>query len=102
MAGYDQIKVTGTVTIGTNVTLSSKVWSFSPAAGQVFTLIDNDGTDPVSGTFTGLPEGSTLTLSGVYPFRISYAGGDGNDVTLTSLIRYDRCALPKRRHHWIR
>jgi hypothetical protein len=34
--------------------------------------------------FANLPEGSTLTADG-YRFRISYLGGDGNDVTLTVL-----------------
>jgi len=35
----------------------------------------------VGGTFNGLPEGTFFTNGGA-PFRISYAGGDGNDVVL--------------------
>jgi hypothetical protein len=50
----------------------------------VFLLIDNDGTDAISGTFNGLPEGATVNV-GPYPFRVSYVGETGNDVTLTSL-----------------
>lgn len=42
-------------------------------------IIDNKGTAPVSGTFDGLPEGAS-----VGPFRLTYNGGDGNDVVLTS------------------
>ena len=41
-------------------------------------------TAPVSGTFAGLPEGSTVSSGGT-TWQISYAGGDGNDVTLTLL-----------------
>jgi hypothetical protein len=83
-SGYDQVKVTGTVNIAANVTINLTLSpGFTPSAGQVFTLIDNDGTDPVNGSFSNMPGGTTVTLNGLYPFRISYAGGDGNDVTLT-------------------
>jgi autotransporter-associated beta strand protein len=50
--------------------------------GQSVTLIDNLGTNPITGTFAGLPEGATLTANG-QEFTISYVGGDGNDVVLT-------------------
>lgn len=50
----------------------------------VFTIIDNDGTDAVSGTFSGLANNATFFQSG-YTWRISYVGGTGNDVTLTIL-----------------
>src|SRR5205085_3037860 len=33
-------------------------------------------------TFTGMPEGATVA-AGPFTFRISYKGGDGNDVVLT-------------------
>jgi len=34
---------------------------FTAAIGDQFTIIDNDGTDPVVGTFDGLPEGKHFT-----------------------------------------
>src|SRR5439155_19769296 len=43
---------------------------------------DNDGTDAVAGTFTGLPEGAVLVAGG-QTFTVSYAGGTGNDVVMT-------------------
>jgi len=58
--------------------------AYVPVARDVFTIISNDGTDPIVGTFAGLSEGATITFNGV-PLRISYVGGTGNDVTLTSL-----------------
>jgi autotransporter-associated beta strand protein len=51
--------------------------------GDVLRYIDNDATDPVVGTFAGLPEGAIVPdLSQPVPLRISYHGGDGNDVVL--------------------
>jgi hypothetical protein len=76
---YDQLKVNGTVSIGGTLNLSV---GFAPTVGTAFTIIDNDGTDAVTGTFAGLPEGTTLTVGGT-TFRISYAGGTGNDVVVT-------------------
>jgi fibronectin-binding autotransporter adhesin len=79
---YDQVKVTGTVTLG-NATLSTLLLNgFKPTAGKTFIIIDNDGADAVTGTFTGLAEGATFSVSG-YVFKISYTGGDGNDVVLS-------------------
>jgi uncharacterized repeat protein (TIGR01451 family) len=53
-----------------------------PDVGTPIRIIDNTGAGPINGTFLDLPEGAVLPpLAGV-PFRISYVGGDGNDVTL--------------------
>lgn len=60
------------VTLLTNGTL---------AAGSSFMIIDNTGTAAVSGTFNGLPELGVVTI-GSYQFRITYRGGNGNDVVL--------------------
>jgi autotransporter-associated beta strand protein len=79
-SGYDQVLVTGTVTLGGGTL--SVLLGFTPTVGNVFTIINNDGTDPVVGTFSGLPEGSTFSAGGRI-FQISYLGGDGNDVVLT-------------------
>ncbi len=76
---YDQLSVTGAVALA-NATLS--VTSLpSVAPGTTFVLILNDGADAVSGTFNGLAENAAVNVSG-QPFRIHYAGGSGNDVTL--------------------
>jgi len=49
--------------------------------GAVYKVVDNASTKPVTGTFANLPEGSMLGNR----FKVSYVGGDGNDVTLTDL-----------------
>ena len=53
-------------------------------AGDTFMIVDNTGTSPVQGTFKDLPEGAEVTVGGV-TFKISYVGGDGNDIVLTAL-----------------
>ena len=75
----DRIEVTGSVTISGPLHLRSKY--SAPVDGTVFTLIANDGTDPVSGTFDGLPEGAEIMLGGKTTY-LSYRGGDGNDIVL--------------------
>jgi len=77
---YDQLNVTGTVSLG-NATLNVTL-GFTPSNGDSFTIINNDGSDAVTGTFNGLAEGASFMVSGMN-FVISYAGGSGNDVVLT-------------------
>jgi autotransporter-associated beta strand protein len=78
---YDNINVTGTVTIaGATLTVAG---AHVPAPGSTFTIITNDGADPVVGTFAGLAEGATVTVNGK-PLTISYVGGTGNDVVLAA------------------
>lgn len=80
---YDQADVTGTVKIdGAELNLSI-INNFKPAIGDTFTIIKNDANDAITGTFNNLPEGATVTVDG-YQFAISYRGGDGNDIVLTT------------------
>jgi len=83
-AGYDQLQVNGSVSM-TNSTLVVFL-TFQPAEGQAFVIIDNDAADAIQGNFRDLmnrplPEGALIT-NGPSILRITYAGGDGNDVTL--------------------
>ena len=92
---YNQLNVVGTIDLN-NATLNLTgayvpdndiLAPFLPPDGitDIFTLIDNDGTDPVVGTFNGLPQGSPLlSLFNGVQLYISYTGNDGNDVVLTS------------------
>jgi autotransporter-associated beta strand protein len=85
---YDQLQVTGTVTLDNAIlSLSSLSFSDSPPVNQQFTIIANDGADVVVGTFAGLAAGSTILNPQGYRFVVSYTGGDGNDVTLQALSR---------------
>jgi len=79
---YDRVNVTGAVNLG-GATLVVTL-GFAPAVGTIFTLIDNDAADAVTGTFAGLAEGAIMNVGGVL-LAVSYSGGSGNDVTLTAV-----------------
>ncbi len=86
--GYDQLSVTGTVTLNGAQLEGSLLNGFQPGASDLFFVILNDGTDAVSGTFA---QGALLAAGG-QQFEISYtadsAGGSfagGNDVALRAI-----------------
>jgi autotransporter-associated beta strand protein len=92
----DRLAVAGTVNLGGATLQLQPLFVTSSSPGAVFRILDNDGTDPVTGTFANLPENATLTAQAVGViggqavvqtqfYRISYRGGDGNDVVLTYL-----------------
>ncbi len=53
-----------------------------PAVGASFTIINNQGTTPIHGTFA---QGSTYTSNG-YTYAISYTGGTNNDSVVLTVI----------------
>jgi hypothetical protein len=50
--------------------------------GQVILVVENNGPNPINGTFFNLPDGSVTRIGG-NNFQADYEGGDGNDLTLT-------------------
>jgi len=81
--GHDQISTVGLVTFGGTLA-PTLINGFSPVPGTEFVIIANDGVDAVIDTFAGLAEGALFTAGGS-SWRISYTGGDGNDVSLTAI-----------------
>jgi len=83
----DQLDITGSVTLNGNVELALNL-GYTPLGPDSFTVIDNDGSDPINtiGFFSIGPnllsEGEAFTAAGA-DWTISYIGGTGNDVTLT-------------------
>lgn len=57
---------------------------YMPTAGEQFRIVDVQNYLAVTGAFEGLAEGAIIT-QGNARFQISYAGGTGNDIVLTSL-----------------
>ncbi len=57
----------------TGIELQSSL-DFLPRTGANFTLIDNYGPAPITGIFTGLPEGSILDINRK-SFRLNYQSG---------------------------
>ncbi|MEZ5304142.1 MAG: hypothetical protein R3F11_26390 [Verrucomicrobiales bacterium] len=83
-SGHDQIRCTDdpseVILSDARLSLSQ---GFSPVPGTVLTIVDVQGVgDP--GPFLNYPEGATV-LAGAQRYRISYFGGNGNDITLTAL-----------------
>ncbi len=78
---HDQIDVTGSVTLGGPLSLIFTGPAGTIATGTSFTIINNDGVDPVSGTFTGLANGASFSANG-QSWVVFYNGGDGNDVVV--------------------
>ena len=70
-----QLIATGPVALGGNLSLDVES---APSSVEVYTLIQ---AGSILGTFSGLPEGSTV-LAGGGQYRISY---QGNQVTLTAM-----------------
>lgn len=83
---YDQLRVTGKVTLGQGSLLPQFVNGFESRFGDTFVLIENDGTDAVIGIFLGTVEGRLFNI-GNRTLRLSYKGGDGNDVTLRDVVQ---------------
>ncbi|MBX3623897.1 MAG: DUF4347 domain-containing protein [Rhizobacter sp.] len=84
-SGYDRIAVTGAVDV-TGATLSA-THSYTAGPSDTYTVITNDASDAVTGTFSGLAEGATATAGGNSTvLTASYLGGTGNDFTLTAPV----------------
>ena len=89
---YDQANVVGTVSLN-GATLSSSL-TYPASRGDLFFIINNDGTDAVTGTFADLPNNATVTVTAngrPHHFKVSYFGDSvaqtttgGNDVVLLS------------------
>jgi autotransporter-associated beta strand protein len=83
---HTQLRINGNnVAIGGNAALSL-ILNSAPLPGSQYTIISNIGSQAISGTFAGVPQGGTLqgSYGGTnYSFTASYTGGDGNDMVLT-------------------
>lgn len=73
--------IAGSVVLNNALLAATATAADSLQPGTNFTIIDNTGAGAVTGTFKDLPEMSTVTI-GNNLFRITYKGGNGNDVML--------------------
>ncbi|WP_128380609.1 autotransporter [Streptomyces cavernae] len=76
--GERPLKVGGDLRLAGRLTVSPRTKS-----AETITLVDHGGRAKTTGTFTGLREKAELRVAGT-AYRISYRGGDGNDVVLTA------------------
>ncbi|MCE3025387.1 Ig-like domain-containing protein, partial [Salinicola sp. DM10] len=81
--GYDQVVVNGTVEV-VDATLAVN-HGYAAGNGETYQVILNDAADAITGTFSGLSEGGTFNAAGNgTQLTTRYAGGTGNDLTLTA------------------
>ncbi|MEU6347851.1 autotransporter [Streptomyces sp. NPDC047072] len=90
--GERPLTVTGAVRLAGELDLSTA----GSVTGRTVTVLENKGTSKVSGSFDGLKEGTKVEL-GDTTYRISYRGGDGNDVVLTA---FTASASPDTHADW--
>lgn len=82
----DKVNVTGRISLdGASLLSGSLLTGFTAAENDLFFVGLNDGTDGITGTFSGLAQGSLVTLTGpgvTQMFSISYtADSTGNTFT---------------------
>ncbi|MET8079910.1 autotransporter [Streptomyces sp. NPDC005303] len=80
--GKRPLKVTGPVRLSGALDLAAA--GTAPARG--ITVLDHKGSSKTTGAFKGLKEGTRLKLADT-TYRITYRGGDGNDVVLTAVTK---------------
>ena len=86
VGSYDKVNLTGMLALAnTSVLEVNTLGGFTTTAGQMFTLINNDGTDAISGTFSNAPTDGSIIISGSFSFYVNYDGGTGNDLVLTTV-----------------
>ena len=74
------LAVAGAVSLGGASLVATSGASLAPQGPVV--VVSNRSDAGVAGTFATLPEGATFSASGGGLLKISYVGGDGNDITL--------------------
>lgn len=94
--GYDQINVTGSVTLGGNLAITL---GFTPVEDDLFFIVLNDGGEAVTGLLGGHAQGDVFALGGGF-WRLSYEGNSatnsftgGNDVVLQAVPEPSSVAL---------
>jgi fibronectin-binding autotransporter adhesin len=88
--GYDQLTASG-ITLIANVPLTIDL-RYAPEIGQDFTIVENNGFNPITGlgrfSYFGIPlaEGDHFFVDTIHEFSITYQGGDGNDAVLFYVV----------------
>ena len=87
---YDQVSVVGTVNLVAGNTVALTL-GYTPTNGTNFFLINNDGSDAITGTLNGYAQNATFTLAS-QQWKISYTGNStvntftgGNDLVLQAV-----------------
>ena len=79
---HDQINVTGSVDI-TGGSLAASFSAGTYAANDLIFILLNDGSDAITGTYSGLAQGATVTSYGGFNWNISYVANSGGSPSFT-------------------
>jgi fibronectin-binding autotransporter adhesin len=74
---HDKLSVTGSIDIGSTSILTLNITS-TPIMGETYFLITNDLSDPINGTFSGIPDGG-LIFQGAFVFEAHYTADSGTN-----------------------
>jgi hypothetical protein len=80
---FDVLTVDKQVTLLTGAKLSLQL-NFTPSNGQSFTILDVLGSNLIMGQFSNAPDRGVIVVNGE-SFLVNYEGGDGNDLTITTV-----------------
>ena len=83
-SSYDVLGVNGNINLGGTLQVNA-LPGYTPTVKDTFVILNNEGSNPINGTFAGLPQCATFTTAAGLVFQITYHGGDGNDVAITEL-----------------
>lgn len=84
-ASIPAVIVNGTVAIDPSAVLNLTVApGVALPQGSSAVLIDDKGLQPIGGQFKGIPNNFVLASVEGVPLAVSYIGGDGNDLSLTT------------------
>jgi fibronectin-binding autotransporter adhesin len=89
---FDVLNVTGNVSLAGNLSLSGNYLTTPSVTNDLFFAIINDGAEPISGIFAGLPDGAHVFASNGQDYIVSYFGDSiggtftgGNDFVLQAV-----------------
>jgi fibronectin-binding autotransporter adhesin len=84
--GYDQLELDAAPDLTLTQLACILSGGFNPTLGQEFMILRNNSGSPITGHFASLPE-DTLMYAGPHQMKITYLGGDGNDVVLKVIAK---------------
>jgi autotransporter-associated beta strand protein len=81
---YDRLSLANAASTVTLAGTLDLVAGITLPVGSSFRILENSASAPVNGTFAGLPQNAEFYEDNQW-WRISYTGGNGNDVVLTRI-----------------
>lgn len=81
---FDQVNVTGAVTLTGGFFQMILEGAYVPAKNDTFLIINNDSNDAIVGEFANAASNQIFKVGPQF-FQLNYAGGDGNDLVLITV-----------------